>query len=589
MIVRVVALCLFFLTEISALAVSPPPVKPSIKKTGTAATSSKQTELPVLAAPPPAADKGEPSVRAHLDRAEKLAEKGEWEKAEEHLRAAIRLDPQHAEVVLLLAKVLMEQAKDDAALAVLAAYAGPDVRVTQALGEAYVGANQLKEAEQMFMDLSLRQPAESYHRYNLGLVEFRMGKFDMAEQAYLRAVELDPKFTDARYNLALLYIRNKDYPKALAQLEEAVRLREDPDYLINYGVVLRELNRFDASEAALERAVGIDPDNALALNNLGMTHYLAGNMEEAKRAFQGVLNVSPDDPTARSFLAKISAAPQASMEKKSKPPDVDRAPKESPKPPEPPAKVTKTEPQPDPDDDVLRRENKELKGRLEELEKKMDEIKRGVAKQVANEEKAQAERADAAIKKAQTRLEKKEKEMSEKKSQPADMDAPAGPVSGRPGPGLDDRLQELQQTLASARMELEEVRRQQGPVAFSPEPGSTEDRLDAADRAVQQLQRQIRQLTIERDMLRAEIGALRPGVPTSSRGPGGRTNVNLADLSGLLLVPGMEERLAHNVLWYRQNIGSYKSVLDLKKVPGMDEAHYAKMVDFISVGSEAAP
>ena len=153
---------------------------------------------------------------------------------------------------------------------------------------------------------------------------------------------------------------------------------------------------------------------------------------------------------------------------------------------------------------------------------------------------------------------------------------------------LEDRIGDLQRTLSQARLELEEVRRQQGPVGFSPEPGSTESRLESADRAVQQLQRQIRQLTTERDMLRTEIVSLRPAASSMLSKGSGRTNINMADLTGLLMLPGMEERIAHNLLWYRQNIGPFKSVAELKKVPGMDDVHYNQMVDYVSVGAMAA-
>lgn len=603
-----------FLAMTPAFAVSPPaPAKPKLKPTPAAQKpepQKKMTELPLLEerAPAPAANPS--AVKDHLAKAEESAARGNWAMAEETLRAALKIDPQNADVVLNLSRALMEQGKEEAATAVLVGYGGTDLRVTQALGEAYVSTAQLTEAEQVFMDLSLRQPAEPYHRYNLGLVEVRMGKYDMAENAYQRAIELDPKFSDARYNLALLYIRNREYPKALAQLEEAVRVREDPDYLINYGVVLRELNRFPSSQAALERALELDPNNTLALNNLGITHYLAGNMEDSRKAFTRTLDVSPEDPTARSYLAKISVEPRKEPAPKS-----DRAsivpPAPIPTPKKPSGTAEKIPASPSKQDDMapakktadlppvqdllsdvdrIRRENEALKEKLEFLESRMAEIKRGVVSQIAEEEKVQAQRVDAALKAAQARLEKKEKELEKKAAAEKDPQSSEGVSESYAAvrASLDDRLNELQKTLAMARTELEAVRRQQAPVMFSPEPGTAEERLNAADLAVQQMQRQIRQLTIERDMLRTEIEAMRPSGSSGSPRPtkSSKTNVNLADLSELLMVPGMEERLAHNLLWYRQNIGPFRSLIDLKKVPGMAEAHYSQMVDFVSIGPE---
>ncbi len=616
------------------LAGEPLPVPPTIKTSaGPAAKSTAYTELPLMGVSPNSARPPDASaVRMYRARASDESARGDWAASEETLRAAFQLDPRNADVVLDLYHVLLEQGKEEAALVVLVGYSGSDARVTQALGEAYVRADRLKEAEQVFMDLSLRQPAEAFHRYNLGLVEAKMLKFDMAENAYLRSIELDPKFADARYNLALLYIRRREFPKALAQLEEAVRLRSDPDYLINYGVVLRELNRFPVSKAALEKALQMSPSNVLAMNNLALTLYEMGSKEDARRVLQDVLNLSPDDPTARSFLAKLSSEPPAAMgmpadgrgrstlarvsatpqpaiapgpklPEKSYESPIRDAPSGSPSVDRWTAEMEgSSQPKPAlaaPEDissdlDRLRGENRDLKDKLGLLEKQMEEMK------------SPSYRVSSALKRAQDQLEKiekKERDLPPRSpavegpppTEPA-MVGPAAVAAGSPSSGaLEQKIEQLQKVLADLKSEMDGMRRAQGPAVptFAPEPGSTQDRLDAADRTIQQLQRQVRQITLERDMLRSEVDSIRPdamsiGGPLGSSSPG-RVNVNLADLGNLMRIPGMEERLAHSVLWYRQNIGPFQSVADLKKVPGVSDIHYARMVDHVTVGPEAPP
>lgn len=562
----------------------PLPPNPSLKSSSAAPAAPKKSssvELPVLSAPAPESAGGVEEYRA---KASEYAAKGDWVSAELNLRSAIRLDPENADVVLELSKALAEQGKAEAALAVLVGYGGTDLRVSQSLAEAYVASERFMEAERVFMDLSLRQPAIAHHRYNLGLVESRMGKFDLAENAYLRSIELDPSFADARYNLALLYIRMKDYPKALAQLEEAVRLRTDVDYLINYAVVLREMNRIPSALAALEQALSLEPDNVLALNNLGMTHYVAGNKAEAQKAFTEVLNINPMDSTARSFLSKISLEPPASprpskedqfSQTKSAPagdkqiPEVQsRLPEKSNPTPSMQSKPAVQEVQSDLA--RLQKENKDLREQMAFLEARMEDVSRGMSQKMMPDEKVSSPKSASAPKKIPAVRESKEAEEKESNLKPAADDL---------------RIEELQKNLADLRTELEVIRRDRGMPVFSPEPGSTDVRLDAADRAVEQLQRQIRQLVIERDLLRAEIRAMRePGGGMMPSMEFGHTNINLADLNALLLLPGMDERLAHNILWYRQNIGPFKSLLDLKNVPGMDEGHYAQLVDFVTLG-----
>ncbi|MBI4179875.1 tetratricopeptide repeat protein [bacterium] len=524
----------------------------------------REVELPLLGGA--AAGELTTGVEEHRARAAAASARGDYPAAEGELREAIRFDPNSADIVLELSEVLYAQGKTESALAVLVGYGGADARVRQALAEAYVSMNRYDEAERMFMDLSLRQPSVAQHRYNLGLIESRMGKMDLAENAYLRAVELDPSFSDARYNLALLYIRTRDYPRALAQLEEAVRIRPDPEYLINYAVVLRELNRIPTALAALEQVLAIDPKNALAWNNLGMTHYVAGNKAEAQKAFTKVLESEPSDQIARSFLSRLSLeGSTAPRIPESKP---DPKPENAPARPRPPAIANQTA---EVKEDVSRiqKENSELKKKLAYLESRMEKLDQDLPRLPAA-----ADEKPAGANKIAQKSPKKDPTAAESRG-------------GEEPESL--RLAELRKNLADMRGELDALRRERGIPAFSPEPASTDQRIDAADRAVLTLQQQIRQLVIERDLLRAEVRAIREGGGTILSREAGHTNINVADLNALLIVPGMDERLAHNILWFRQNIGPFKSLMDLKNVPGMDEPHYAQMIDFVTLGPGVTP
>jgi tetratricopeptide (TPR) repeat protein len=64
--------------------------------------------------------------------------------------------------------------------------------------------------------------------YNLGICYTMNGDYDLARDAYRRAIALQPGNVDAKYNLALLYRENKDDTTAIRLLNEVIKSK--PDY-----------------------------------------------------------------------------------------------------------------------------------------------------------------------------------------------------------------------------------------------------------------------------------------------------------------------------------------------------------------------
>jgi len=86
-------------------------------------------------------------------------------------------------------------------------------------------AGDLATAERLYRGVLAQQ--DSHDAYgNLGVVLAARGAFAEAEAAYRRAIALRPRPTTHRRNLALLYLRTRRFPEAVAVLEEV--LRDDP-------------------------------------------------------------------------------------------------------------------------------------------------------------------------------------------------------------------------------------------------------------------------------------------------------------------------------------------------------------------------
>ncbi len=64
----------------------------------------------------------------------------------------------------------------------------------------------------------------------------------------------------------------------------------------------------------------------------------------------------------------------------------------------------------------------------------------------------------------------------------------------------------------------------------------------------------------------------------------GKVNINTADISQLLTVPGIGQTRAEAVLAYRQEHGSFQCIEDIMKVSGIKNGLFEKMKDYITVG-----
>lgn len=531
----------------------------------------------------------EEGVQTYVDRAAYYRERGDLAMAEENLRMALRIEPGHREAALELADVLEERGRTDEAITLLKASSGADSHIRHALAQLLVRSGRLAESEEVFMQMAQANMDDPLIHYNLGLVRFQLDRLPAAESSYRRALELHPQFADAMYNLALVHIRRKEYPEAVLELERALRIQEDADYLVNYGVVLRELKRYPAAVSAFQRALALDPNNILSMNNLGITHYLRGDMTEAASAFGSVLRLDPTDPTAREHLTKISSKPA---------PPAPATAESMPRPADMPMPAGKMDmafaardtaamkaamPMPKPKDDMqaLRDENMQLRGLLAELQDMVSKLSHEVAMDAFSKKATQPRVETPTGSQVVTQVDVQgglvpPPVASGSMMMPALPAVPQMPVAQGE---TDKRINALENALMQTRDDIKQIR--DALLGASPD----DRRVHAAHETIHRLQNTVNSLEGDRDRLRGEMRLIGRAGEQASSAPDAPRQVELngAALADLLRVPAMTEPMAHNILWYRNNIARFKTVLDIKNVPGMDNAKYAQFVDYIRV------
>ncbi|MBZ5576816.1 MAG: tetratricopeptide repeat protein [Acidobacteriia bacterium] len=133
------------------------------------------------------------------------------------------------------------------------------------------------------------------------LRDFREAQNDLAkrkvEAAVARledAVDRAPQFSAAWNNLGTIAYQGANYARAEECFREAVE--QDPqsfEALVNLGGVLVTLRKLDEALDRNGQAALLRPNDALAQSQLGMTYFLVGNLELAKKHLERAREIDP--------------------------------------------------------------------------------------------------------------------------------------------------------------------------------------------------------------------------------------------------------------------------------------------------------
>lgn len=112
-------------------------------------------------------------------------------------------------------------------------------------------------------------------------------KFEKSLVAFNKALKLDPNHPDILSHRGVLYLHMNQKKKCFEDLELSLRL--DKDYGFRYAALAYAKDYFGDLETAIElyqKAVEVDPDDAISHNNLGLLMEKQGYQKKAKDNFE---------------------------------------------------------------------------------------------------------------------------------------------------------------------------------------------------------------------------------------------------------------------------------------------------------------
>lgn len=148
-----------------------------------------------------------------------------------------------------------------------------NVDILQILSNSYIYTGKVELALGAFKAGVESDPGNKAYRYNYGVLLLGKDDYAGAEEQFKKAIEIDPNYTNAIYNLAVTYVK---WGTSLNKINESNKEVTDTTYKEKYQMALKYL----------EKSVELEQNNAATWELLGKVYSVLGKENEAKDAFQ---------------------------------------------------------------------------------------------------------------------------------------------------------------------------------------------------------------------------------------------------------------------------------------------------------------
>ena len=171
---------------------------------------------------------------------------------------------------------------------------------------AFHQAGQLAQAERICKQILTynSQNAEAFHF--LGIIACQTGKYPVAVDLIIHAIEIDSKQSPFYYSLANALREQGKFMEAIEAYQQAIRIQPNhADAYNNLGTIFINQNRIDDAIEAYQQAIQIQPNQGEAYYNLGNALHRQEKLEEAIEAYQQAIQIQPNYVDAYNNLGVV--------------------------------------------------------------------------------------------------------------------------------------------------------------------------------------------------------------------------------------------------------------------------------------------
>ncbi len=241
--------------------------------------------------------------RAWLGLGELALRRGETEEALERLNHASEIDFFDREVHAKLARVYRRLGENERA--------GREMLYTK----AYPRLSVVIDPHRALIE---REAVSAKALTRRGLIFVRLGRFADAERIFRQALHQRPDSIRNQMNLAGVLVKEGRVEEAIGMYRRTmVSAPDDAEVCHNYGVALIELKQLHEAERLLRRAIELDPSRDLSYVNLGRIEEKRDLREAARVSYERAIFLNPVNALAHQRLAILLGAsghPQQALE-----------------------------------------------------------------------------------------------------------------------------------------------------------------------------------------------------------------------------------------------------------------------------------
>jgi tetratricopeptide (TPR) repeat protein len=173
----------------------------------------------------------------------------------------------------------------------------PGVTGSFADGEAAYRARKYADATAIFEGYTERRPANPWGHYMLGLSAWKAGDLAKSEQAFEKALSIDPHHVKSLVNRSRVFIEQKRHDEAVDGLVRASEIEPESSEVFRLlGRTYHAQRKTDEAIDAYRQAIDLNERDAWSLNNLGLLLLESRRAEEALPLLTSAVELRKDVP-----------------------------------------------------------------------------------------------------------------------------------------------------------------------------------------------------------------------------------------------------------------------------------------------------
>ena len=174
-----------------------------------------------------------------------------------------------------------------------------------ALARQYIGEGDWDNAKRNLQLAQEIDPSRAEVAEAFGLVYQQTGEFELAEESFETSIRLDKSCSRCRNNYAVFLFSQERYKDAEKQLQIVTRdslYNNRPNAFVNLGLCRQRLFDPQGAEEAFVRALTMDRTNRIALRELSVIRFEAGDYTAASQYYSSLRRVVRQQSAAELWL-----------------------------------------------------------------------------------------------------------------------------------------------------------------------------------------------------------------------------------------------------------------------------------------------